>query len=112
VDRVLAGSDIVCLTSWNEGTPVSLIEAQAAGRAIVTTQVGGVENVVAEGKTALLCAPGDTAKFAEHLSELIGNAEKRRAFGDAGWPVVSERFHYTRLTTDMAQLYRLLLSRK
>jgi glycosyltransferase involved in cell wall biosynthesis len=112
VDRVLAGSDIVCLTSWNEGTPVSLIEAQAAGRAIVTTQVGGVENVVDEGKTALLCAPGDTAKFAEQLSELIGNAQKRHAFGNAGWPVVSERFHYTRLTTDMAGFYRELLSRK
>jgi glycosyltransferase involved in cell wall biosynthesis len=112
VDRVLAGSDIVCLTSWNEGTPVSLIEAQAAGRAIVTTQVGGVENVVVPGKTALLCAPGDTEKFTEHLLELIHDAEKRQAFGDAGWPVVSERFHYTRLVADMAEFYRSLLRRK
>ncbi|MDQ3109793.1 MAG: glycosyltransferase, partial [Bacteroidota bacterium] len=112
VDRVLAGSDIVCLTSWNEGTPVSLIEAQAAGRAIVTTQVGGVENVVLPGKTALLSEPGDTAQFAENLSELIHNAEKRQAFGNAGWAVVSERFHYNRLIADMGEFYQELLSRK
>jgi glycosyltransferase involved in cell wall biosynthesis len=112
VDRVLAGSDIVCLTSWNEGTPVSLIEAQAAGRAIVTTQVGGVENVVVPGKTALLCEPGDTVKFTEHLLDLIHDAGKRNAFGYAGWPVVSERFHYTRLVADMAGFYNTLLNRK
>ncbi len=112
VDRVLAGSDIVCLTSWNEGTPVSLIEAQAASRAIVTTQVGGVENIVNPGITALLSAPGDTEKFAENLLELVQNAEKRQAFGDAGWPVVSERFHYTRLVADMAAFYNTLLNRK
>jgi glycosyltransferase involved in cell wall biosynthesis len=110
VDRVLAGSDLVCLTSWNEGTPVSLIEAQAAGRAIITTQVGGVENVVVPGKTALLCEPGDTEKFTEHLLELIHDATKREAFGNAGWPVVAERFHYTRLVADMAGLYNRLLS--
>lgn len=112
VDRVLAGSDIVCLTSWNEGTPVSLIEAQAAGRAIVTTRVGGVENVVVPGKTALLCEPGDTVKFTEHLLDLIHDAGKRHAFGNAGWAVVSERFHYTRLVADMAGFYNTLLNRK
>ncbi|MEO5644235.1 MAG: glycosyltransferase [Bacteroidia bacterium] len=112
VDRVLAGSDIVCLTSWNEGTPVSLIEAQAAGKAIVTTQVGGVENVVVPGKTALLCAPGDVAQFTENLIALLHEPAKIHAFGNAGWPVVAERFHYTRLVSDMAGLYNSLLSRK
>lgn len=112
VDRVLAGSDIVCLTSWNEGTPVSLIEAQAAGKAIVTTQVGGVENVVVPGKTALLGGPGDVAKFTENLLELIHDPSKRQDFGNAGWAVVSERFHYTRLVADMAELYNTLLSKK
>ena len=41
-----AGMDIICLTSKNEGTPVSLIEAQASNKPIVTTNVGGVENIV------------------------------------------------------------------
>jgi glycosyltransferase involved in cell wall biosynthesis len=109
VDRVLAGSDIVCLTSWNEGTPVSLIEAQASGKAIVTTRVGGVENVVAPNKTALLCEPGDTDSFAIQLTELINNREKRLEMGNAGWQEVAEKFHYSRLVTDMSALYHKLM---
>jgi len=109
VDRVLAGSDFVCLTSWNEGTPVSLIEGQAAGKPIVTTRVGGVENVVSPGKTALLCETDDEKGFAELLTELIGDAEKRTAMGNAGWEEVSEKFHYTRLVSDMGNLYKRLL---
>ncbi len=112
VDQVLAGSDIVCLTSWNEGTPVSLIEAQAAGRAIITTNVGGVENVVLPNGTALLCEPGDEVGFAENLLALISDSEMRQKFGNAGWAVVSERYHYTRLVKDMAGLYHSLLIQK
>lgn len=112
VDRVLAGSDIVCLTSWNEGTPVSLIEAQAAGKPVITTNVGGVENIVAPGITALLCEPGDEKTFAEHLAGLCDNPGKRAEMGAAGWPVVGERFHYTRLVSDMERLYRRLLQER
>jgi glycosyltransferase involved in cell wall biosynthesis len=112
VDRVLAGSDIVCLSSWNEGTPVSLIEAQAAGKPVVSTRVGGIENVVEEGKTALLCAPGDLDNFAKALLELINNDAKRLAMGEAGWPVVGSRYHYTRLVSDMSALYQELLRSK
>jgi glycosyltransferase involved in cell wall biosynthesis len=61
VDIVNAGVDIVMLTSLNEGTPVSLIEAQAANRPIVSTRVGGIENVVVPGGTAFLSEPGDRA---------------------------------------------------
>jgi glycosyltransferase involved in cell wall biosynthesis len=112
VDRVLAGCDIVCLSSWNEGTPVSLIEAQAAGKPVVTTRVGGIENIVLPGKTALLSEPGDEKQFAANLLELVNDAGKRKFFGEAGWPVVGERFHYTRLVKDMAGLYRELLAGK
>lgn len=109
VDRVLAGCDIVCLTSCNEGTPVSLIEAQAAGKPVVTTRVGGIENIVVPGKTALLSDPGDEQQFAANLLELINNTAKRQQFGEAGWDVVGKRFHYTRLVSDMEALYRELL---
>lgn len=112
VDRVLAGSDVVCLTSWNEGTPVSLIEAQAAGKPIVTTDVGGIGNVVLPGTTALLSPPGAREPFAANLLRVLEDAEKRLTMGAAGWANVSGRFHYTRLTSDMAQLYRELLARK
>ncbi|MFQ3580130.1 MAG: glycosyltransferase [Bacteroidales bacterium] len=54
VDQVYAGADIVTLTSFNEGTPVSLIEAQAAGKPIVSTKVGGIADIVIENKTSFL----------------------------------------------------------
>ena len=63
IDKALPGLDIVALTSLNEGTPVSLIEAQAANIPIVSTNVGGIENVVIPGKTALLSELNDQFKF-------------------------------------------------
>ncbi len=112
VDAVYAGADIVALSSWNEGTPVSLIEAQAAGRAIVTTNVGGISDVVLPETTALLSPTGDAAAFTHNLLTLLNNDTQRTAFGTAGWPHVKEKFHYTRLVSDMEQLYRKLLAEK
>jgi len=59
IDVSNAGIDIIVLTSNSEGTPVSLIEAQASGKPIVSTNVGGIENIVLKDETALLSAVGD-----------------------------------------------------
>ncbi|HET6989699.1 MAG TPA: glycosyltransferase, partial [Bacteroidia bacterium] len=80
-----------------------------AGKPVITTRVGGVENVVLPEKTAFLCEPGDEISFAEKLSILIDNPSEREAMGAAGWSVVGQKFHYTRLVQDMASLYRSLL---
>lgn len=109
VDRAYAGLDIVALTSLNEGTPVSLIEAQATDKPIVSTKVGGVEDVVAEGKTALLCPSGDTPTFAQNLLQLTENEELRHQMSTNGWEHVRERYHYERLVNDMRDLYLELL---
>lgn len=109
VDWAYAGLDIVALTSLNEGTPVSLIEAQATDKPIVSTKVGGVEDVVAEGKTALLCDSGDAKTFAQHLLQLIENEELRTQMSSNGWAHVRERYHYERLVKDMRDLYLQLL---
>ncbi len=109
VDIVYAGADIVALTSFNEGTPVSLIEAQAAGRAVVSTRVGGIENVVEEGLTGLLSATNDAAALGANLLRVVENNELRTRLGAAGWPHVEARFHYSRLINDTANLYRELI---
>ncbi|GAB4145579.1 MAG: glycosyltransferase family 4 protein [Bacteroidia bacterium] len=111
VDVVLAGSDIVCLTSWNEGTPVSLIEAQAASVPIVSTRVGGIEDVVKEGETALLSPPGDIDAFEKQLQRLIQDDQLRKKFSVQGWLHASSLFHYTRLVSDMKSLYDRLLKK-
>src|SRR5690554_1262717 len=109
VDFVYAGVDIVALTSKNEGTPVSLIEAQAAGKAIVSTNVGGIENVVLPGQTAFLSDSDDTENFKINLLEMVNNDELRLEFGEKGWNFVKNKFHYERLVKDITKLYEELL---
>jgi glycosyltransferase involved in cell wall biosynthesis len=109
VDVAVAGLDIVALTSLNEGTPVSLIEAQAGSKAVVSTRVGGVEDVVDEKITGLLSEPHDLKGFTANLAKLIDDESFRNALGAKGWPHVMEKYHYTRLMDDMRQLYRTLL---
>ncbi|MFZ9848224.1 MAG: glycosyltransferase [Flavobacteriales bacterium] len=109
IDVVNAGLDIVALCSLNEGTPVSLIEAQAANNPVLSTKVGGVENIVMEGKTGLLCEVGDLEKYSAQLLELLENEELRTKMQQAGWESVREKFHYTRLVKDIDKLYSSLL---
>jgi glycosyltransferase involved in cell wall biosynthesis len=112
VDWVNAGADIIALTSLNEGTPVSLIEAQAASKPIVSTSVGGIENIVIEGETALLSDKNDTAHFARNLLSLVESKELRKKMSEKGKNFVFEHFHYKRLVNDMAQFYHQLLAQK
>lgn len=109
VDYVNAGVDIVTLTSKNEGTPVSLIEAQASNRAIVSTNVGGIENVVIPGETALLSEPEDVEHFQNNLLEIIENDTLRKKIGENGWSFVKDKFHFERLVGDITSLYDSLL---
>jgi glycosyltransferase involved in cell wall biosynthesis len=109
VEYITAGVDIIALTSKNEGTPVSLIEAQAAGKPIVSTVVGGIEDVVINGETALLSSPDDENGFIQNLLTLANDAEMRASFGGKGWSFVKTKFHYQRLVHDTAQLYNSLL---
>jgi glycosyltransferase involved in cell wall biosynthesis len=112
VDWALAGLDIVCLTSFNEGTPVSLIEAQAANKPIVSTKVGGIENVVLENETAFLHAIDDAQGFNSSLLKLVDDELLRQQMSKKGWEFVRDNYHYTRLVRDMESLYDELLSKK
>ncbi|MDD3859679.1 MAG: glycosyltransferase [Bacteroidales bacterium] len=109
-DVVFAGSEITALTSFNEGTPVSIIESQAANTPIVTTNVGGVENVVLKNKTALLAENDNLEDFTAKLFELVENDRLRNEMSQHGWNFVKDKFHYTRLVNDMKLLYDELLS--
>ena len=111
VSYPLAGSDIVCLTSFNEGTPVSLIEAQAASKAIVTTKVGGIENSV-NHQAAFLIDIHDENLFFEKLLALTQNQELREEMALHGKDFVYGQFHYTRLVEDVRSLYNTLFKKQ
>lgn len=106
-----AGMDIICLTSKNEGTPVSLIEAQAGGVVVVTTDVGGVRDVVKDGETGYIVPRQEKNTFIEKVLELIENEKKRSIMSQNGWNFVKEKFHYHTLVQNMDQLYRSLLEK-
>ena len=112
IDWAIAGMDIIALTSLNEGTPVSLVEAQAANKPIVTTQVGGAENIVIPDVTALLAENNNEKDFAEKLLRLIEDAHLRMEMSKHAWQQVKEKFHYTRLVNDFSKLYHSLLLHK
>jgi glycosyltransferase involved in cell wall biosynthesis len=112
VDVINAGLDIICLTSFNEGTPVSLIEAQAANKPIVATKVGGISDIVLEGQTGLLADVTDTETFCAHLLNLVQNDELRKKLGENSRKHVVQRFSYQRLMKDMGALYLELLEKK
>lgn len=104
----LAGADIVCLTSFNEGTPVSLIEAQAASKPIITTKTGGIENSV-HPEAAFMTEVQDEKTYCERLLFLTENEAERQKMAESGKDFVLSHFHYTRLVEDMRDLYRNLL---
>ncbi|HEX5003078.1 MAG TPA: glycosyltransferase [Bacteroidia bacterium] len=109
IDRALDGLDIVAMTSLNEGTPVSLIEAQAAGKPIVTTEVGGIRNVVIPEVSALLSPSEDLEQFSRNLIRLTNDAALRTNMSGAGAKHVSAKFGFERLVSDTRALYHELL---
>lgn len=109
VDVAMLGIDILALSSLNEGTPASIIEAQAAGIPIISTNVGGISNIVLEGETALLIKSGDLENFASTLEALINNDSLRAEMAKKGPAFVESRFHEKRLSRDIEHLYTRLL---
>ena len=104
--------DAFALPSANEGTPVSAIEALAAGCAVVATRVGGVPDVVQDGETGFLVPFGDTEALAARLAELAEDAELRARLGSTGRERVTSRYRVGRLIDEVDGLYRELLAER
>ena len=125
--------DVVALTSLNEGTPLTLIEAMANARAVVATSVGGVVDLLGEpdGPAAaaggggegeddfsrrgwqvrergVLVRPRDAEAFRDGLARVAADAELRRSLGERGRRFVEGRYSVTRLVADVGRLYEEL----
>jgi glycosyltransferase involved in cell wall biosynthesis len=107
---VCFASDVVMLTSDNEGTPVSLIEAQAAGAPVVSTDVGGVRSAVLDGRTGLLAGADDEAALAEAAAAILDAPDLAGRLATAGRTLASSRYTIERLVDDHDRLYRSLLA--
>ena len=103
--NVYFASDVVAVTSDNEGTNVSAIEAHAAGLPVVSTRVGGMPAVVGDGETGILVDPHDEPAFAAELKLLLSDAALARRFGEKGAERARTRFSLDRLLNDIDGLY-------
>jgi glycosyltransferase involved in cell wall biosynthesis len=112
MDSVYTAMDIVVLTSLNEGTPVSLIEALASAKPVVATDVGGVREVVENGKSGFVVPSNDINAFSEATSILINDKKKRYEFGLYGRDFVKERHSKDKLIKAIDNLYCDQLQKK
>lgn len=109
IENIIAASDVVVLTSDNEGTPISLIQAGLAGKPTISTDVGSVKEIVLNEKTGFVTNL-DPESLAQSLLKLIGDQDLRKSFGKAAEIHTKSNYGVERLVKDHAELYRELVA--
>ena len=110
IQDLYAKSHIICLPSYREGLPKSLIEAAAASRAVVTTDVPGCREVIIPKKTGLLVPVKDSQKLAEALQWLIEHPLERIEMGKAGRKLAENEFLIEKIVQNHLDIYNELLN--
>lgn len=105
-----ANANIVCLPSYREGLPKSLIEAAACGRAVVTTDVAGCRDAIIPNVTGLLCPVKDSKKLALAIKELICNPKRRQEMGKAGRKLAKVEFAIEHIVKQHLNIYFKLIN--
>ncbi len=109
IPDILAASDMAILTSTNEGTPATLIEAAAAARPVVATDVGGIPSIVVHDETGLLVSPKKPEMLAQAIHRLSSSPSIRRAMGTAARNRAVTLYGSANFVSQTAELYRELL---
>lgn len=107
--ELTAALDISVLPSLDEGLGRTNLEAMAQKKAVISTNVGGIPEVVEDGVTGFLVPPNDPMNLARKLIELVGNEKKRRQMGEQGYKLASERFSLKQQVHKVEQLYEEML---
>ena len=110
IPKLYAKSNIICLPSYREGLPKSLVEAAAASRAIVTTDAPGCRDAVIPNKTGLLVPIKDSQKLADALLWLIEHPRERIKMGKAGRRLAEQEFAIEKIVKKHFQIYEELLN--
>ncbi|MFA4994039.1 MAG: glycosyltransferase family 4 protein [Bdellovibrionales bacterium] len=111
IRRIIAGSHIVCLPSYREGLPKSLLEALACGKPVVTTDVSGCREVVRDGVNGLLVPARNAGALAAALEKLLGSPEERARMGQAGRLMAEEEFDKRHVIAETLRVYNALARR-
>jgi glycosyltransferase involved in cell wall biosynthesis len=112
VDRLLKATDLFLLTSISEGIPLTVLEAMAAGLPVVATQVGGLGEIIEDGKTGWLAPSGDDAALAERILHLAEDTDLRQKMGRLGQERARSTFSESQMHAGYLELYREMLCRR
>jgi glycosyltransferase involved in cell wall biosynthesis len=112
IPDLLGAADVFVLASLKEGLPVALLEAMAAGKAVVVTSVGGMPEVIHDGKSGLVVPPGHVDALAEAVGNLLGDQGLRMRFGKAVRDKAEKEFDIQQVVDRIAAIYTDLHARK
>ncbi len=105
IPALFANSHIICLPSYREGLPKSLLEAAAAGRAVITTDVPGCRDAIIPNKTGLLVPVRNSEALANAIQNLIQNSAKREKMGKAGRELAEKNFAIEKIVNAHLNIY-------
>jgi glycosyltransferase involved in cell wall biosynthesis len=111
IPELLKTCDMTVLASSQEGLPIALLEAMAAGKPVVATRVGSVPQVVQDGLTGLLVPPGDAAALAEALETLVADHLTRRRLAERAFKLVGSHYRFDRTLKQYEEVFDAVLSR-
>jgi glycosyltransferase involved in cell wall biosynthesis len=109
IPSLLAGCDVFALPSLNEGFPLAVLEALASARAVVTTAIPGITEIVDDGETGLLVRPGDSASLASAIRSLLAQPDRAQQLGAAGRRRVEQAFSAEAMVRAVEAIYEELL---
>lgn len=109
--NVLNASDLFCLSSDYEGLPISILEAMLCGKPVVSTDVGGVNEVTINGETGLLCSKGDYKGLAEAILKLANDKELRERFSQKALQEVKTTFSARVMAQKYCEVYNEFLKK-
>ncbi len=105
---IYASCDIMVNSSYNEGLPMTILEAMASHLPIIATNVGGVGKVIKNQENGILLEPGNAETLADAILELTGNGQKRKEFAQKAYQLVCERYSDQRMADQYQQIYTQL----
>jgi len=106
--KLLVDSDVYLLPSYNEGLPISIIEAMAFSLPIISTNVGGIPTIVKNNVDGYLIKPGNVNELSKKMSDLISNPNKRIKFGRLSYEIVSKEFNIQKIMKRLEEVYNSL----
>ena len=108
-DKLLREADIFFLPSYNEGMPMSVLDAMGYGLPVVSTNVGGIPKIVHDGENGYCCDPGNVNRFAKGITEILLDRKERKSFGEASWKIVKEGYSLEAHLNRIEQAYEQVL---